>query len=264
MPLSAFESFTSNVPVLGVSLGFPGTVSRSPTPDIAARQVLPTTPNNLNFGSPCVIIPDAKGGTLQSVSDFIAASAANAALVATQFGGFACREVQTVLSYPQGQTPGTPIQGYYYPGQMAEAIEKGSVTVNLAAGTPLSQGAVYVRVAPTSSNPALVVGDIEAAADTPVSTTGTASSGSTALTVASGTGIYVGQFVTGAGIAANTVVTAVLGTSVTLSQNTTAALSATPVSFVGTLVLPNTVFRTGYVDPNTNAVEITMKIRVAA
>lgn len=264
MPLSAFQSFVSNVPVLGVSLGFPGTVSRSPTPSIAARQVLSTTPNNLYFGSPCVIVPDATGGTLQSVSDFIAASAANAALVASQFGGFACREVQTVLSYPQGQTPGTPVYGYYYPGQMAEAIEEGSLTVNLAAGTPLSQSQVYVRVALTAANGALVVGDVEATADTPVATTGTASASSTALTVASATGLYAGQFVTGAGIAPNTVIASISGTAVTLSQATTAALSATPVSFVGTLALPYTVFRTGYVDPNTNAVEVTMKIRVAA
>jgi hypothetical protein len=64
-----------------------------------------------------------------------------------------------------------------------------------------------------------------------VATTGTASSGSTALTVASGTGITVGYEVTGAGIAPTTTVTAVSGTSVTLSLPTTAALSGTAVQF---------------------------------
>lgn len=71
------------------------------------------------------------------------------------------------------------------------------------------------------------------------SPTGTASSGSTALTVSSGTGIATGQIVTGTGIAdpsqaghpAWTVVEAVSGTSVTLSQNTTAAISGTTVNF---------------------------------
>lgn len=63
------------------------------------------------------------------------------------------------------------------------------------------------------------------------STTGTASSGSTALTVASGTGIVVGQVVVGAGIPWLTTVTVVAGTAVTLSQNTTAPLSVTAVSF---------------------------------
>jgi len=69
-------------------------------------------------------------------------------------------------------------------------------------------------------------------------TTGTASSGSTALTVASGTGIVVGQVVIGTNIAdpsnsgkAWTTVTAITGTSVTLSQNTLGALSTTSLSF---------------------------------
>lgn len=69
-------------------------------------------------------------------------------------------------------------------------------------------------------------------------TTGTASSGSAALTVASGTGIVVGQVILGTGIAdpsqsgdAWTTVTAVSGTSVTLSQNTLSALSGTTVNF---------------------------------
>jgi len=74
---------------------------------------------------------------------------------------------------------------------------------------------------------------------TAATTTGTASSGSTALTVASGTGIVVGQVVTGTGIPdpsqtgnpSWTVVAAVAGTSVTLSQNTTASLSGTAVNF---------------------------------
>ena len=64
-------------------------------------------------------------------------------------------------------------------------------------------------------------------------TTGTAISGSTALTVTSGTGIVVGQVVTGAGIAPSTTVAAVNGTAVTLSQATIAALSSTSVTFTG-------------------------------
>lgn len=65
-------------------------------------------------------------------------------------------------------------------------------------------------------------------------TTGTASSGSTALTVASGTGIVNGQLVVGVGIAPATTVANVSGTSVTLSAATTAALSTTAVSFGAT------------------------------
>ncbi len=62
-------------------------------------------------------------------------------------------------------------------------------------------------------------------------TTGTASSGSTALTVASGTSIAVGQAVIGTGINPGTLVASVSGTAVTLSQPTIAAVSGT-VNFV--------------------------------
>jgi hypothetical protein len=74
----------------------------------------------------------------------------------------------------------------------------------------------------------------------PVSTTGTALIGSTALTVASGTGIAIGQIVTGAGIATGTTVANVAGTAVTLSLNTTAALPAgTPVTFSTGVIQPH-------------------------
>ena len=68
-------------------------------------------------------------------------------------------------------------------------------------------------------------------------TTGTATAGSTALTVASGTSIAVGQVVVGAGVAPGTTVAAVASTAVTLSQPTTAALSTTAVSFVTAVTL---------------------------
>lgn len=60
-------------------------------------------------------------------------------------------------------------------------------------------------------------------------TAAAAVSGSTALTVASGTGIAVGQKVTGTGIPAGTTVAAVSGTSVTLSQAATIANGAAVV-----------------------------------
>lgn len=66
---------------------------------------------------------------------------------------------------------------------------------------------------------------------TPITTTGTASSGSTTLTVASATGIVVPMNISGAGIASGTTVAGISGTTITLSAATTAALSSTPVSF---------------------------------
>lgn len=65
------------------------------------------------------------------------------------------------------------------------------------------------------------------------STTGTASSGSTALTVASAVGIAIGQTVQGTNISVSptTIVSNISGTAVTLSQATTGILSVTPITF---------------------------------
>lgn len=66
---------------------------------------------------------------------------------------------------------------------------------------------------------------------TTVSTTGTWTSGLAAITVASATGIAVGQFVSGAGIPANSRVVSVVGTTVTIDSATTAAGSVTALTF---------------------------------
>ncbi len=68
-------------------------------------------------------------------------------------------------------------------------------------------------------------------------TTGTASQGSTALTVASGTGLAVGQLVFGSGIAPGTYLVSGGGLSWTLSQATTSALSSTTVAFYNLLTV---------------------------
>jgi hypothetical protein len=67
---------------------------------------------------------------------------------------------------------------------------------------------------------------------TQVSTTGTWTSGTPTITVASATGIAIGQYVSGTGIPANSRVVSVVGTTVTIDSNTTAAGSATALSFI--------------------------------
>src|SRR6185312_5014275 len=69
------------------------------------------------------------------------------------------------------------------------------------------------------------------------STTATASSGSTSLTVALGTGIQVGMSVAAVGVANGATVTAVAGTTITISIPTTAALSATAITFSGIVLI---------------------------
>lgn len=258
-------SFGKVIPVTGQDLGFPGNISRIGERVIAARQALATrSTNQIYFGAASVIIPDATGGTYQSVADFIAQAPANAASVATQFAGAAVREVKTMLTYPEGQTPGIDLTGFYAPGKIAEILERGSMTVSVTSGAATSQAPVFIRTATNAGAAGSAVGDFVAEADAAVATTMGTTSGSANITVASGTGIIVGQFATGVGIPANTVVIAVNGTTVTLSQNATAtAASGVAVSFQGTVQAPNTVFRTGYMDEN-NFAEITIKVRNAA
>jgi hypothetical protein len=62
-------------------------------------------------------------------------------------------------------------------------------------------------------------------------TTATASSGSSTLTVPSAAGIWPGQAVTAVGVTAGTLVVTVSGTTVTISANTTASLSSTAIAF---------------------------------
>ena len=66
---------------------------------------------------------------------------------------------------------------------------------------------------------------------TGTNTTGSITTGTNSLTVASGTGINVGDYVVGEGIAPGTTVSAISGTSVTLSATVGATLSSDPVSF---------------------------------
>jgi hypothetical protein len=104
-----------------------------------------------------------------------------------------------------------------------------------AAGTPLpacsaSSAALNESTAYVTDASACTVGTPYTSGGA-ASTTATFSSSSTTLTVASGTGIVVGQTVTGTNIAANTFVTAVSGTTITVAPATTGSGSGSAVVF---------------------------------
>jgi hypothetical protein len=258
--------FGKVIPVTGLDLGFPGSQTRTNAGEAAISARLANLDNvdNIPFGTTVYVIPDSTGGTVRSVAEWIAdlIVAGAGVLDESVLSGIAVKEVKTTLGYPIDPT--TEESAYYIAGQMVDSMQRGSILIAFdGVGTPVATGPAYLRVALNASVPAGVVGGIEAQADVPASTTGSASSGSTALTVASGTGIVPGQVVSGAGIAPGTFVAAVSGTSVTLSQNTTAALSTTPVTFAATIELTKVQFTTGVVDGNSSA-EITILERLAA
>jgi hypothetical protein len=257
-----------------LNVGFLGQVSRTNAaePSIAARLANASNKNNILFGDPVVLQPDSTGGTYTQVADwitnsagYISTSGAPVAQVGTQlpFAGVAVREVKTYLGYPL--PPGTSQIGYYAPGYMCEALERGSITVKVPnGGTAKANNPVYLNILYDSAVPGTPLGTFASAADVALSTTMTASAIGTALTVASYTGIVVGQAVTGFGIAAGTYVTNVSTNTITINQNTTAIIAAgTPVQFAFTIQLPRVVFRTGVIDGN-NVAEITLLERVAA
>lgn len=157
------SAFGATIPVTGLNNGFIGQISRTGERVVTSRPVLSTTPNPIPFGAPVVIIPTAGGGdSYQSVADFIAGAGV---FTAAKFAGVAVREVKTNLSYLALETLGTPQIGSYAQNEMAEALERGSINVQVNVGAPASQGPVYIRIALNGAIPAGVVGGFEAAAD---------------------------------------------------------------------------------------------------
>lgn len=265
MPITSFGQV---IPVTGPNVGFPGTVSRIGDRIITARVFTPNTASNvLNFGDPAVLVGNATNGYFDSIADYIAAGVANVAKLPSMFAGAAVREVKSQLTYGNGVTPGVQQLGFYSSGQMSEVLERGSITVNLAVGTPSAGAQVYVRIVANAGVPAGVVGDWECspAASDLFSVATTTTQGSTAATVASGSNIQVGQLITGLGVATGTYVAAISGTTLTLSQNAVAtfATTGTVLTFSNLFAVPNCSFRTGQLDAN-NVTEITFESRNVA
>ena len=266
-------SFGQVIPVTGPNIGFPGTVSRVGERVITAREFTPyTSTNNLNFGDPAVIIPNATGGLYDSVADFVAHATSNIGLVASYFAGMAVREVQSQLTYGQGTTPGIQQVGYYYSAQMAEVLERGSGTILLSVGAPNAGAQVYTRVVLNAAVPAGFIGDWEtnpAASDLITSVLPSATIDSTTLTLNATLAVYIGQVVSGPGIAAGSYIVSGTGTPgaytvVVLNNATTQTIIAgSPIAFNSLVALPNVVARTGFIDAN-NMLEITIKVRNAA
>jgi len=116
-----------------------------------------------------------------------------------------------------------------------------------AVALPLVGGETSALIQNIGPAPAVVLLGVTARA-----TTGTVAAGSTAMTVANGTSVAVGQLIVGVGIVSGTYVAAVSGTAVTLSLAASAALSSTTVNFIasvtnatGIVVLPNNMLPLG-------------------
>jgi hypothetical protein len=166
-----------------LNVGYPGQYSRNEALVIAARIVTPSdtavNPNggvagSVSFGDALFINPlgaqASQGGNysnmLNLVADGLTASMSFSGTTNAIFAGFAIREVLTNTNYTP--LPGTQNQlPAYAPGQWADCIERGNVTVVYgnpkAATAPIAGGPVYVRI--STNGAGTVVGTIEPAAD---------------------------------------------------------------------------------------------------
>ncbi len=137
-----------------MNAGFPGSFSRSGDTVIAARQIAAADASGPNFGAALILNDD------NTYSDVAVAVAASKTVSMATFAGFAAREVKNFTTYNPA-----PTVGNYLPGQIADAIERGSVSVKCYVGTPKSGGKVYLRTVLNGAIPAGVVGGLEANAD---------------------------------------------------------------------------------------------------
>lgn len=129
-----------------LNLGYPGSVSRSVDAIIDNRVIKVTDTVPVPFGSAVVLNSD---NTYSAVTD---------TTTADQFGGIAVREVKQSTDYFSAI-------GQYNPGEPADVLTRGSVTVYCNNGTPTAGGKVYLRVKANVAVPNGVVGQLEAAAD---------------------------------------------------------------------------------------------------
>lgn len=247
----------SVIPVTGLLNGPVGAISQTDFPLISPRKVRLSDTLNINYGDPVILNPT---NDYSSVAQLILLAGSLTPLTPL---GIAKDTVQTNPYYPLGG--GTNMAaGFYNPGTDANVLTRGTINVAINYGVPVGAGSgVYIRTALNAAVPLGLVGGFEGAVDpNPQATTGTASINTTALTVASGTGIKIGQVVTGVGVAPNTTVTAVTGTAVTLSIAVTAALSATAVSFANSVLYPNIVFKTGVLSTDPVTAQVTAQVTI--
>jgi len=218
--------------------------------DSATQITISATTNQLLSGSAAVISYSGAfgiNGLICGTSSSTSAGAPTWVQFSTMNSTTTSNATQTVANWQ-----GVP----YLPGQAYTFSAYISTNVNISTSTPIlfqirSAGASWNAISSTSylgGTNSGTTNSIDAGQSngffvrqaTPATltnyggsfaTTGTASNGSTSLTVADATGILIGMAVTGSGIQTSTVVSGLTGTLVTLSLATNAPLSGTAVTF---------------------------------
>jgi hypothetical protein len=241
MPVAVASTYTvDNVIGYDILLNYDAS-KLTPTGNVTVNNVL----INPNYVETAVSIgtPSGSNGTMQ-ISLYLNSNApASAEFAGTNTDIFCVQFAKTAGFNPvdSAALSITSIQESYYTGVILKTANTGkaySVKNNTYEGSLVfwsdNQAIKYNSASPSSYLITNVNGSL--------STTGTATSGSTAVTIPNTvSGVVAGMKVVANGVPAGTTVASVSGTTVTLSAATTAALSSTNVTFVSaTAVQPNT------------------------
>ncbi|EHN17031.1 structural cement protein Gp24 [Clostridium sporogenes] len=135
-----------------LNLGYPGTVSRSVDTIITARRLQSKiegdkeTASSILFGEAVILNEDntySKFGEGNTANDFV---------------GIAVREVKQTTDYYSSS-------GAYFPNEIMDVLNRGSITVNCNNGNPTAGGKVFIRIKENPTFPLGIVGQFEAIAD---------------------------------------------------------------------------------------------------
>jgi hypothetical protein len=248
------------IPVKGLYLGFVGNISNEGYSLRTARQVNPTDTFSIAFGETFVLNSN---NTYSSVKTFVAAggSVTSALPIGIAASNVNINPTYNTAGSNDALTPG----GVYLPAAIMDGLVQGTINVSCNNGTPTAGGNVWIRTALDSAIPAGVVGGLEAVTDpNPITApTITTTNASTSATVSSATGLVIGMTVTSTNVPAGTTITAISGTTITLSNAATAGASGTAASFGHTVLYPDFLWKTGYLETDLTAQVTILQRKIA-
>lgn len=250
------------IPVKGLSLGFIGNISNEGYSLRTARQVRPTDTLVPNFGETCVLNADNTYSTVrQYLASLSAAGLSPFTALCLAASNVLINSTYNIVGTNNVLTPG----GVYGAGSLMDGMVQGTMNVVCQNGTPTAGGPVWMRTALNGAIPSAVVGGLEAAVDPNPLTTTTISttSGSVTATLSTATGAAIGQVVTSTNVPLNTTIVNLVGTTATLSQKATATAAGTASTLTTNLLIPNFLWKTGYLETDLTA-QVTVLARTIA
>jgi hypothetical protein len=152
-----------------LSTGYPGNAARGSSVEIASRPVVAYY-YPINFGDAVMLntnTPNMAPNTYASLAEWLLWIPGGGMNV-NNFAGFAYREVKQYETYISAATAAQqvgPTLANYSNGTMGDVVKRGIVSLLCHVGTPLANGAVYLRFALNAAVPAGIVGGVEAQAD---------------------------------------------------------------------------------------------------